>query len=226
MTDLDPTEGAGATPEASPYTAGLVTRRPLGCLFEIVETLVLTLIIFFVVQTFIAQPYRVEMSSMERNFEEGQYVLVDKLTPRWDSYSRGDVIVFDPPLEFRDQKTPFIKRVIGLPGETVEVHDGKVWINGTALDEPYLYADGGVIAPTEATGDTDRWVVGAGQLFVMGDHRAASSDSRVFGPIDRSSVIGRAWLRYWPLDTFGIIGTPSYSTPPGNGDAQPSPSTP
>jgi signal peptidase I len=225
MTDLDPTEGSGAAPGASPYTAGLVTRRPLGCLFEIVETLVLTLIIFFVVQTFIAQPYRVEMSSMERTFEEGQYVLVDKLTPRWDNYSRGDVIVFDPPLEFRDQKTPFIKRVIGLPGETVEIHDGKVWIDGTALDEPYLYADSGVIAPTEATGDTARWVVGAGQLFVMGDHREASSDSRVFGPIDRSSVIGRAWLRYWPLDTFGIIGTPTYSTPPGNGDAHPSPTT-
>ncbi len=210
----DATRGAGAT-WGRPYTAGLVTQRPLGCLFEIVETLVLTLIIFFVIQTFVAQPYRVEMSSMERSFEEGQYVLVDKLTPRWDAYSRGDVIVFDPPAAFEsDRRTPFIKRVIGLPGETVEVHDGKVWINGTALDEPYVF-DG---QPTETTGDASRWVIGDGQLFVMGDHRAASSDSRSFGPILRDSVIGRAWMRYWPLDTFGILQTPTYPPPVGNGD--------
>ena len=87
--------GAAATP--CPYTAGLVTRRPLGCLFEIVETLVLTLIIFFVIQTFVAQPYRVEQQSMERTLEPDQYVLVDKLTPRFDQYSRGDIVVFEPP---------------------------------------------------------------------------------------------------------------------------------
>ena len=190
-------------------------RGGLGCVFEIVETLVLTLIIFLVIQTFIAQPYRVEMSSMERTFEEGQYVLVDKLTPHWDDYSRGDVIVFTPPSGFEsDTSTPFIKRVIGLPGETVDIHDGKVWINGNPLDEQYTYD----LQPTMATGDGGPWVVGAGQLFVMGDHRQASSDSRVFGPIDKAKVIGRAWLRYWPLGTVGIIQTPTYAAPAGNGD--------
>ena len=100
----------GASPHASPYTAGLVTRRPLGCLFEIVETLVLTLIIFFVIQTFVAQPYRVEQNSMERTLEPDQYVLVDKLTPRFDPYSRGDIVVFQPPDGFSEgtQNTPFI----------------------------------------------------------------------------------------------------------------------
>src|SRR6478752_3768015 len=107
---------APAGPEASPYTARLVTRRPmLGCLFEIVETLVLTLIIFFVIQTFIAQPYKVQQQSMEHTLEPDQYVLVDKLTPRFDTYKRGDIVVFKPPPDFGVQAddTPFIKRVIG-----------------------------------------------------------------------------------------------------------------
>jgi signal peptidase I len=193
-----------------------VTRRPLGCLFEVVETLVLTLIIFFVIQTFVAQPYQVQMSSMERTFEEGQYVLVDKLTPLWDDYSRGDVVIFKPPKGFEKGDTPFIKRVIGVPGDTIEIRDGAVWINGVALDEPYTYDR----APTLPSGGESHWVVGARQLFVLGDHRQASADSRVFGPISRDSVVGRAWLRYWPLGAFGIVQTPVYASPPGNGDVR------
>jgi len=201
-----------------------VTRRPLGCLFEIVETLVLTLIIFFVIQTFVAQPYRVEQQSMERTLEPDQYVLVDKLTPRFDDYSRGDIIVFEPPEAWRQggPSTPYIKRVIGLPGETVEIRDGAVFVDGAAVEEPYLY-DG---QPTTSMEEPARWVVPEGQLFVMGDHRAASADSRAFGPIERDSVIGRAWLRYWPIAEFGILPTPVYPPPVGNGDARPSPAVP
>ncbi len=207
-----------------PYTAGLVTRRPLGCLFEIVETLVLTLIIFFVIQTFVAQPYRVEQQSMERTLEPDQYVLVDKLTPRFDDYSRGDIVVFEPPDAWVEggPKTPFIKRVIGLPGETLEVRDGTIFIDGVKLDETYTYD----LQPTTAADEPARWVVPDGQLFVMGDHRAASADSRAFGPIERSTIIGRAWLRYWPISTLGILPTPGYPAPVGNGDARPSPAVP
>jgi signal peptidase I len=201
-----------------------VTRRPLGCLFEIVETLVLTLIIFFVIQTFVAQPYRVEQQSMERTLEPDQYVLVDKLTPRFDDYSRGDIVVFEPPEAWvaGGPRTPFIKRVIGLPGETIEVKDGRVYVNGTPLDEPYVYDR----QPTTAPEEPASWVVPDGELFVMGDHRAASADSRAFGPISREAVIGRAWLRYWPISTIGIIPTPEYPPPVGNGDPSPSPATP
>jgi signal peptidase I len=201
-----------------------VTKRPIGCLFEIVETLVLTLIIFFVIQTFVAQPYRVEQMSMERTLEPDQYVLVDKLTPRFDPYSRGDIVVFDPPDAWSEgtQRTPFIKRVIGLPGDVIVVKDGAVWVNDVKLDEPYLYDQ----QPTTAAQEPARWVVPAGQLFVMGDHRAASADSRSFGTIPKDRVIGRAWLRYWPLSTFGILPTPTYPAPIGNGDARPSPSVP
>ena len=215
---------AGAPANATPYTADLVTKRPLGCLFEIVETLVLTLIIFFVIQTFVAQPYRVEQMSMEHTLEPDQYVLVDKLTPRFDPYSRGDIIVFQPPAGWSEgpENTPFIKRVIGLPGDVIEVKDGAVWVNGTRLDEVYTYDQ----QPTTSAQEPARWLVPAGQLFVMGDHRAASADSRSFGTIGIDRVIGRAWLRYWPLSTFGILPTPTYPAPVGNGDARPSPAVP
>ncbi len=201
-----------------------MTKRPVGCLFEIVETLVLTLLIFFVIQTFVAQPYRVEQMSMEHTLEPDQYVLVDKLTPRFDDYSRGDVVVFQPPPAWVEGTagTPFIKRVIGVPGDVIVVKDGQVWVNGTALVEPYTYDN----QPTTAQAEPATWTVGPGQLFVMGDHRAASADSRSFGPIEKSAVIGRAWLRYWPLSTFGILPTPTYPAPVGNGDARPSPAVP
>jgi len=189
------------------YTAGLVSKRPFGCLFEVIETLVLTLVIFLVIQNFVAQPYLVQQMSMENSLEPGNYVLVDKLTPHFDDYNRGDVIVFSPPTGFEDGgATPFIKRVIGEPGDNVSIHDGKVWVNGVALVEPYVFEG----QPTDPPPAQSVWVVPAGELFVLGDHRAASQDSRVFGMIQKSSVIGRAWLRYWPFDGFGILQTPAY----------------
>lgn len=183
-------------------------RRPaLGCLVEVVETLVLTLIIFLVIQNFVAQPYQVQQNSMERTLEPGQYVLVDKLTPRWDDFNRGDVVVFNPPGTWTEDRTPFIKRVIGLPGDTVEIRgDGLVYIDGFPLDEPYVFsANGGTNAPDQA-----RWTIPEDQLFVLGDHRDKSADSRVFGPIATDDVIGRAFLRYWPIAAFGILETPGY----------------
>jgi signal peptidase I len=185
----------------------------LGCLFEIVETLVLTLIIFFVIQTFIAQPYKVQQQSMEHTLEPDQYVLVDKLTPHFDTYKRGDIVVFKPPPDFGVQAddTPFIKRVIGLGGDTVDIRDGSVFINGTQLNEDYTYAQPDEAAqPTTVSGDEHQWVIPAGELFLMGDHRQNSADSRTFGPVEATQVIGRAWLRYWPIDVFGILHTPTY----------------
>lgn len=184
-----------------------------GCLFEIVETLVLTLIIFLVIQTFVAQPYKVQQMSMEHTLEPDQYVLVDKLTPRFDTYKRGDIVVFSPPPDWaREDDTPFIKRVIGLGGETVEIRDGGIYVNGTKLDEPYIFAaaNGDPAQPTTAPGDQTSWVIPTGELFLMGDHRSNSADSRMFGPVETGQIIGRAWLRYWPIDVFGILQTPTY----------------
>lgn len=204
---------SGAVTGSSPYTAGLVTQRPaLGCLFEIVETLVLTLIIFFVIQNFIAQPYQVKQQSMEKTLEPDQYVLVDKLTPRFDTYARGEIIVFTPPDDWsQGDGTPFIKRIIGVGGDTIEIRDGLVYVNDVALEEPYLYAgDDDVPEPTLTTIDPPLWDVPIGELFVMGDHRSHSADSRAFGSIPVDSVVGRAWLRYWPFETIGILDSPTY----------------
>ena len=214
-----------------PYTPLAVERQPrFGCLFEVVETLVLTLVIFFVIQTFIAQPYQVQQMSMEQTLEPSQYVLVDKLTPRFDAYKRGDIVVFKPPETWASGDTPFIKRIIGVAGDRVEIRDdGLVYVNGTPLDEPYIYADGDPPA-TEQTGDQDAWTVPDGDLFVLGDHRTQSADSRVFGPISQGDVIGRAFLRYFPFDAFGILKTPTYAAtgealPSSAASASPKPST-
>ena len=148
---------------------------------------------------------------MERTLEPEQYVLVDKLTPRFDAYKHGDIVVFNPPEDWiQPQNTPFIKRVIGVGGDKLEIkEDGFVYVNGTKLDEPYIYQEDGEPQPTSST-DTNSWTIPEGELFVMGDHRGSSSDSRTFGTIRTSDVIGRAWLRYWPFDTFGILQTPTY----------------
>ena len=191
-----------------------MNQRPaLGCLFEVVETLVLTIVIFLGIQTFVAQPYKVQQTSMETTLLPEQYVLVDKLTPRFSPYERGDIVVFDPPPNWVSANgVPFIKRVIGLPGDQVELRDGKVYVNGVALDEPYIFKDNGVPVTTEpSSGGPSQWLVPQGELFVMGDHRDNSEDSRTFGPIETSSVIGRAWLRYWPIDTFETLQRPSYA---------------
>jgi signal peptidase I len=202
------TAGLVTTPEPRP-----ATRKPaLGCLLEIVETLVLTLIIFWVIQSFVAQPYRVQQQSMEQTLEPDQYVLVDKLTPRFDTYKRGDIVVFEPPEVWAPGLgQPFIKRVIGVGGDTVEIRDGAVFLNDIKLlESQYVFQENGQTQETLPLGTESRWVVPDGELFLMGDHRGNSSDSRAFGPVPISTVIGRAWLRYWPLDTFTILSTPRH----------------
>ena len=190
-----------------------MTRRPaLGCLLEIVETLVLTLIIFWVIQSFVAQPYKVQQQSMEHTLEPDQYVLVDKLTPHFDTYKRGDIVVFNPPQNWVQQEgQPYIKRIIGVGGDTIGLKGGFVYLNGTKLIEPYVFKDANdVTQPTEDIIGAGTWVIPEGELFLMGDHRGNSADSREFGPVDVKDVIGRAWLRYWPITTFTIIHTPDH----------------
>jgi signal peptidase I len=195
------------------------SRRGLGCLLEIVETLVLTLVIYLLIHNFIAQPFEVEQRSMVPTIVENEYVLIDKLTPRFNDYERGDIVVFQPPPGYEQGGVPFIKRVIGLPGDTVSLDNGRVYLtppggSRTQLAESYLVRDGTGRAadtlPKDAEGTAD-WTVPDGHYFVMGDNRPESQDSRFFGPIERELIVGRAWLRYFPLNRIGFMVRPDYS---------------
>jgi signal peptidase I len=202
----------GAAEPSSAAPGPVSGRAARGWVFEIVETIVLTLVIFLVIQNFIAQPFKVDGESMEDTFLNGQYVLVDRVSPNWSPYVRGQVVVFQPPSGVESGDYPFIKRVIGVAGDTISLRDGVVYVNGTALDEPYVFRDAaGHAQPTDPLTSQTTWTVPTGDLFVMGDHREVSEDSRAFGPIPVSSVIGRAVVRYWPLADFELIPSPSYA---------------
>jgi signal peptidase I len=195
-------------------------RRTLGCALEIVETLVLTVIIYLVIHNFVAQPFEVRQQSMVPTIAEREYILIDKLTPRFAEYARGDIVVFQPPSSSPQvEGIPFIKRVIGLPGDTVQLINGRVFVtppggSATRIEEPYIGRtfDGRPVETQPKPPDfTAEWRVPDGQYFVMGDNRGVSEDSRVFGPIDRELIVGRAWLRYFPLDRIGFMSNPDYA---------------
>ncbi len=206
-----------ATSDDAPRPEAQSSRRGLGCLLEIVETLVLTLVIYLLIHNFIAQPFEVEQDSMVPTILEHEYILIDKLSPRFSDYDRGDIVVFSPPPGYEQGGVPFIKRVIGLPGDTVSLENGRVFVTAPGgspvpLAEPYVREVDGRPAPTQprdAQG-TAEWTVPEGHYFVMGDNRPDSQDSRFFGPITRESIIGRAWVRYFPLDRIQLVEKPVY----------------
>ena len=171
-----------------------------GRLTKVIVGLILTISLLLAAETFVAQPYRVGQGGMRNTLLPTQIILLDKLTSHLTANGRGDVVVFTP-----WGATPggfdFVKRVIGLPGETVDLQDGHVMINGRQLSEPYVFEG----QPTEPVEGADHWVVPAGALFVLGDHREISADSRIFGPIPATSVVGRAWLRLWPVDAIASL---------------------
>ena len=202
-------------------------RRGLGCALEIVETLILTLVIYLVIHSFVAQPFEVEQQSMVPTVDPSEYVLIDKISPRFNDYQRGDIVVFQPPDGFGKGGVPFIKRVIGLPGDTVSLENGRVYVtqpggSPVRLSEPYIVRDiDGAVAPTlpkDAEGTTS-WTIVSGTYFVMGDNRPESQDSRYFGPIRRVLIVGRAWLRYFPLNRVGFFSRPTYDGLPAGGSS-------
>src|SRR5688572_11045062 len=150
------------------------------------------LLVAFLIKTFLLQAFYIPSLSMAPTLKINDRVLVNKLSYDLHDVNRGDLVVFESPPNEGSETKDLIKRVIGLPGETVESRDGRILINGQVLDEPYL--DRGV-----TTGALDKITVPPDHLWVMGDNRANSRDSRFFGPIPESLVIGRAFVRVWPV---------------------------
>ncbi|HEX8938607.1 MAG TPA: signal peptidase I [Candidatus Limnocylindrales bacterium] len=152
-----------------------------------------------------ATPFVVEHSSMAATLRPGELLLVDRVTPGLLGVERGEVVIFHPPLSGYAGE-PFVKRVIGLPGEHVVIHDGRVVVNDQPLEEPYVFKG-------EATTTAQRefsLTVPPGDVFVLGDHRADSWDSRGYGPVPISSIVGRAWLAYDPTSSIAAVASPDY----------------
>ncbi len=169
----------------------------IAILREVVETVVLALVMLVILQLLIRN-FRVEGHSMDPNLQDGQYLMIDKLSyhlpfdlrpPR-----RGDVVVFVPPTQ---PNKDFVKRIIGLPGDTVEIQRGAVYINGELLPNNF----GARLDQSSMSAAT----VPDGFLFVLGDNRPNSNDSRNWGMLAADNVVGKAWVSYWPPDTWGII---------------------
>ncbi len=162
---------------------------------EIIETVLLAAIIWLAVN-FATARYVVDGQSMEPNLHTGQFLIVSRLAYKFGSPQRGDIIVFEYPGNTADD---YVKRIVGLPGETVMIENGKVYVNGEVLDEPYL-TEVMPILPYRT-----EWPVPERAYFVLGDNRAHSSDSRAWGFLQEDLIVGKAWFSYWPPEHWGFI---------------------
>jgi signal peptidase I len=150
----------------------------------------------FMIITFLYQPVRVEGTSMQPQLRDQDRLFINKFVYRFEKISRGDVVVFHYP---RDPEKSYIKRVIALPGDSLRIDAGRVYVNGERIDEeyvPHAYRD---------SRSMPEIVIPAGHYFVMGDHRSISSDSRDFGPVERDLIYGKAAFVYWPADDLGLV---------------------
>jgi signal peptidase I len=161
---------------------------------EVGITILIAVAVFVVLQLNV-RAYTVQLSCMEPNIYDGQCIMVNKAIYRLSDPQRGDVIVLDPPFE---SPRPFIKRIIGLPGETVEIKDGKVFINGTALDEDEYIKE----RPNYTVEATE---VPQNEYFVLADNRNSANDSHYGWTVPRDNIIGKAWVTYWPPSKLGVV---------------------
>ena len=186
---------ASSAPDAPPTPSHSVLRHEIRVW---TRDLLIAIGLALVIIVFLYQPVKVEGTSMAPLLSDQERIFINKFVYRFEPIVRGDVVVFWYPL---DRSKSFIKRVVALPGETVEIRRGTVFINGEAIAEPYVppqYADVSDFGPIK---------VPQGSYFVMGDHRISSNDSRVFGPVASQFIYGRAVFAYWPVDHFGTLST-------------------
>ena len=194
---MDDPSISGATNSSEPSQQPPPLRRELR---SWTRDLAVALGLAIVVMIFLYQPVKVEGTSMNPLLSDQERIFINKFVYHFEPIERGDVIVFWYPL---DRSKSFIKRVVGLPGETIEIRDGHVYINDHELADQYVpagYLDGSTYTPHRIPADG---------YFVMGDHRDSSNDSRVFGPVPRQFIYGKAVFAYWPADHFGSLTSTS-----------------
>lgn len=178
----------------------------LAFFWEVLKVVLIALAIIIPVRYFLVQPFFVHGASMEETFHDSDYILIDEITYDFKHPQRGDIVVFRYP---NDQTQYFIKRVIGLPGETIQIKNNQVTIfnadkpTGSVLDEPYL-------SPGQETKGALKIKLDGNEYFVMGDNRLHSSDSRIWGPVNRSLITGRVFARAWPLRDAEFFKDPTY----------------
>lgn len=188
-----------------------ILKKIAGIFLDITETVTIALSIFFVVYVFLVQPHQVNGESMLPNFEDREFLLTDKVSYRFNEPKRGDVVVFHAPKAAgcaEDTGCDFIKRIIGLPGEMIEVKDNHIYINNEPIEEKYLPKDI-VIEPANYT-KNKIITLASDEYFVLGDNRQYSSDSRMWGPIKRGDIVGKAFFKYWPMNDLGLVEVVSY----------------
>ncbi len=180
-------------------------------ILEFIQSIVLALSVFVLLYLFVAQPNEVKGSSMYPNFENGEYLLTDKLTYQFSEPQRGDVVVFKAPSTepCSEDECEYIKRIIGVAGDRVMVEGGQVFLNGQQLDQSFLPKDF-VTDPGSFAQEGLEVEVPQGSFLVFGDNRSHSRDGREFGPIDRKLILGKAFFKYWPVSSIGIVPTIRY----------------
>lgn len=188
-------------PIREPVIIVKIFKSAINFFFDFLETIVVALSVFVVIYLFIMQPHEVKGSSMEPSFQNNEYIITDKISYRFGHPQRGDVVIFKAPV---NPEVDYIKRIIGLPSESVKISQGKVYVNGKKISETYL-AESTPLFPSSFMKEDVEIEIQEDHYFVMGDNRPHSSDSREFGPISRKLIIGKAIFRYWPINEFGII---------------------
>ncbi len=172
---------------------------------SLLETVVVALVISIVLYIFVMTPHEVIGNSMHPTYKNGEYLMANRISYRLGEPERGDVIIF----KYSDTQD-FIKRVIGLPGDTVMLKDGQLYLNNKLLDESDYLADSVYTNGGEYLKEGESKKVPAGEYFVCGDNRPHSSDSRVFGPIPEKDIKGKAWIVYFPFSEFRIVTHQEY----------------
>lgn len=173
----------------------------LNFVWEILKIVIISLAIVVPIRYFLIQPFYVQGASMEPNFLDGDYLIIDEISYRLNEPERGDVVVFKYPL---DTSQFFIKRIIGLPGETVRIEDGRIFIVGGESREKIILNESDYLQNAYTAGGIEV-TLNDNEYFVLGDNRGSSSDSRKWGVLPRGMIIGRAWVRAWPFNRLGVF---------------------